>query len=112
MSVINRSGLTVTLPRESIPLTIFCTAVDLAHRNSPLARSKLQTIEVLQGIPVRVLRLEEAARRPMAIMPSALGSGLTFVVIGIISKVHSWSQLSCGRTWCFQMIFPVLGCTA
>ena len=77
-----------------------------------MAASKLHMMEVLQGTPVRVLRLAESARRPTAIMPSALGSGCTGVVIGIISKVHSWSQLSSGSTWCFQMILPVLGSTA
>jgi hypothetical protein len=63
-----------------------------------LAASKLHTIEVLHGTPVKVLRLADAARRPVAIMPLALGSGATLVVIGIISKVHSWSALSCGST--------------
>src|SRR5579859_867072 len=69
-------------------------------------------IEVLHGTPVRVLRLADAALRATAIMPLALGSGATLVVIGIISKVHSWSALSCGNTWCFQTILPVLGSTA
>src|SRR5450432_2723656 len=108
----NISGLGVTLPFVSMSLTRFWKTVDLAQRKSPLAASKLHRIEVLHGTPVRVLRLAVAALRPIAIMPLAWGSGATFVVIGIISKVHSWSALSCGNTWCFQTIFPVLGSMA
>jgi hypothetical protein len=50
------------------------------------------------GMPVSVLRLTELALRPTASMPAVAGSGWTAVVIGSISKVHSWSQLSSGST--------------
>src|SRR5579872_6022785 len=69
-------------------------------------------MEVLHGTPVRVLRLALAILRPTENMPSALASGCTGVVIGIISKVHSWSQLSSGIIWRRQMILPVSGWTA
>src|SRR6185437_13309741 len=108
----NISGFAVTWPLASMFLTRFWKTVDLAQRKSPLAASKLHMIEVLHGTPVKVLRLAEAALRLTAIMPLALGSGATLVVMGIISKVHSWSPLSCGNTWCFQAILPVLGSTA
>src|SRR5471032_544191 len=108
----NISGLGVTLPLLSISLTRFWNTVDLAHRKSPLAASKLHMIEVLHGTPVRVRRLAVAALRPIAIMPFALGSGATLVVMGSISKVHSWSALSCGMTWCFHTILPVFGSMA
>src|ERR1044071_1952772 len=97
----NISGLGVTTPLPSIFLTRFWKTVDLAQRKSPLAASKLHRMDVLQGTPVSVLRLADAALRPTAIMPLALGSGATLVVIGIISKVHSWSALSCRNTWGF-----------
>src|SRR6185503_13093221 len=106
------SGFEVTLPLASMSLTRFWNTVDLAQRKSPLAASKLHMMEVLHGTPVRVLRLADAMLRPTANIPLALGSGATLVVIGIISKVHSWSALSCGNTWCFQAIFPVFGSTA
>src|SRR4051812_37050119 len=108
----NMSEFAVTWPLASMSLTRFWKTVDLAQRKSPLAASKLHMIEVLHGTPVRVLRLADAAPRPVASMPLALGSGCTGVEMGIISKVHSWSSLSCGSTWCFQTIFPVLGSMA
>src|ERR1700761_6590565 len=108
----NRSGLDVTLPLVSMSLTRFWKTVDLAQRKSPLAASKLHMMEVLHGTPVNVRRLAVAAFLPIAIMPLALGSGATFVVMGSISKVHSWSALSWAKTWCFQTIFPVLGSMA
>src|SRR5439155_17918437 len=84
----------------------------LAHRNSPLAASKRQAMPVLQGMPVIVLRGPLRASGLIDIMPAALASGLTGVLMTIISKVHSWSQLSRGSVWCFQTISPDLGWTA
>src|SRR3569623_457736 len=103
------SGLTVTLPLGSMPLTRFWYTVDLAQRKSPFFASKLHRIEVLHGTPVRVRRDGDAARLPTAMMVLSPASGATLVVMGIISKVHSWSQLSWGRTWCCHAICPVFG---
>src|SRR5215831_20522795 len=105
-------SLTVTSPLPSILSTRFCSTVDFAHRNSPLVASKLHAIPVLQGTPVNVLRRPRRASGLIDIMPVAPASGLTDVLMIIISKVHSWSQLSRGRTWCFHTISPVLGLTA
>src|SRR5207244_9231415 len=102
-------------PHQSLPsilATRFCSTVCFAHRNSPVAASKLQAIPVLQGIPVKVLRGPRRASGLVANMPGAFGSGLTGVLMIIISKVHSWSQLSRGKVWCRQTTSPVLGLTA
>src|SRR5215470_18750566 len=105
-------SLTVTSPLPSILSTRFCSTVDFAHKNSPLAASKLQAMPVLQGTPVKVLRGPRRASGLTDIMPLALESGLTCVLMTIISKVQSWSQLSLGSTWCFHTTSPVLGLTA
>src|ERR1700730_5663509 len=105
-------SLTLTSPLGSILSTKFCSTVDFAHRNSPLAASKLHAMPVLQGTPVNVLRGPRRASGLTDIMPVAPLSGLTEVLMIIISKVHSWSQLSRGRTWCFHTTSPVLGLTA
>src|SRR5215831_7391777 len=91
---------------------MFCSVVCFAHRNSPLAASKLQAIPVLQGTPVSVLRGPRFASGLVDNIPCAFGSGLTGVLMTIISKVHSWSQLSRGKVWCFHTTSPVFGLTA
>src|SRR6266852_671198 len=89
---------------------MFCSVVGFAHRYSPVAASKLQAIPVVQGTPVSVLR---GPRRAFGLTDSmSVAEGLTGVLMINISKVHSWSQLSRGRTWCFQTTSPVLGRTA
>src|SRR5207248_7215323 len=92
--------------------TRFWVVVCFAQRNSPVAASKLQAIPVLHGIPVKVLRGPLRASGLIDIMPDAFASGLTVVLITIISKVHSWSQLSRGSVWCRQTTSPLLGCIA
>ena len=67
---------------------------------------------VLQGTPVSVLRGPLRASGLTDNMPGALASGLTGELMIIISKVHSWSQLSRGKVWCFHTTSPVLGLTA
>jgi hypothetical protein len=69
--------------------TMFCSTVCFAQRNSPVAASKLQAMPVLQGTPVKVLRGPRCASGLVASMPAAVASGLTGVLITIISKVHS-----------------------
>src|SRR5882672_5400023 len=103
------SSFTVTWPLGPILATRFCSVVRFAHRNSPVAASKLQAMPVLHGTPVSVLRGPFLASGLIDIIPAALASGLTGVLITIISKVHSWSQLSRGRVWCRQAISPDLG---
>src|SRR5881396_1262387 len=60
----------------------------------------------------KVLRGPRRAFGLVANMPEAFPSGLTGVLMIIISNVHSWSQLSRGKVWCFQTTSPVLGLTA
>src|SRR5262245_9752139 len=91
---------------------MFCSVVGFAQRNSPLAASKLQAMPVLQGTPVSVLRGPRRASGFTDSIPPALTSGLTAVLIIIISKLPSWSQLSRGNTWWLQTTSPVLGLTA
>src|SRR5437867_12114760 len=93
-----------------MPATMFCSVVGFAQRNSPVAASKLQAIPVLQGTPVSVLRGPRRASGLTDSMP--VEEGLTGVLMIIITNVHSWSQLSLGKTWCFQTTSPVLGLTA
>ena len=51
------SGFSVTSPvAPSIPLITFCVIVGRAHRNSPVARSRVYTTPVLPGIPVSTRR--------------------------------------------------------
>src|SRR5712691_11512735 len=103
------SSFTVTRPLPSILATRFCSTVCLAQRNSPFAASKLQAMPVLQGMPVSVLRGPLRASGLTDSMPAAFASGLTGVLMTIISKVHSWSQLSRGKVW--YVIQPVAGTT-
>ena len=52
---------------------MFCSTVGFAHRNSPLAASKLQAMPVLHGTPVSVLRGPRRASGLTASMPARVG---------------------------------------
>src|SRR2546422_7535959 len=92
ISEITDASFTLTNPFPSIFEIRFCSTVCFAHKNSPVAASKLQAIPVLQGMPVKVLRGPRRAFGLVANMPEAFPSGLTGVLMIIISNVHSWSQ--------------------
>src|SRR3977135_1794702 len=84
-SLSTTSSFTVTNPLPSILATRFCSVVCFAHRNSPVAASKLQAMPVLQGTPVNVLRGPRRASGLTESIPAAVASGLTGVLMTIIS---------------------------
>ena len=54
-----------------MPLTTFWVMVGVAHRNSPVSRSRVQTMPVLPGMPVSTRRSSPGSMRGLIQLTAA-----------------------------------------